>query len=407
MHAVLIGEAPDLSTAQTRYAHPTNVFYKNWQANEDTGGFGDAAIAISDAIVVTKLTFWITNSNTSGLGWTFTVRQNKTDTAASVSVLGSNTSATWTGAVPLNQLDLMSVGIVPVGTTPVATGKCWWIIEYESVGSDYYLAMGSALSNQSFDLYANPFSGGCPYSATATDYEVVVPHDCTVTKIAGTCQSAPGGTYVYAVRKNNTTDSSFTASVSATVSAVSSAGSLAFAAGDTMVIKRTTGGGTPGWVNAGYCITIVPNVPGEVAIAFGNLAALGTSGTVYEAPHGLGTSNAWDATESNVYIRFPACTLKKLYVKLATATGVGSRTRAFTVRSNAADTSVTTSINNASAGNSGATLNAKHAQGDFVSVKQVASNTPNASSAKVGLVMVIPQQRKRFQTNQAIQASLR
>jgi hypothetical protein len=63
---------------------------------------------------------------------------------------------------------------------------------------------------------------------------------------------------------------------------------------------------------------------------------------------------------------------------LTTATGA-AKTRTFTVRSNVADTSVSAALTNTATGSDTAN-SAVHGDGDFVSVKQVPTSTPNATN---------------------------
>jgi hypothetical protein len=410
MHAIWNGLGPAPSTSGTQYIFVCATLAGTWYSSENASGFGESAIPLSDAINITKITFYVTNAPSGTASWTFKLRKNaSTDTTAAVTITGSATSATWSGTVPFSQLDLIGISSTPAGS-PAAPGNVYWTIEYDSIGSDYYLALGQGASNQTADLYASPFSL-TPWSGTATDYEVVVPTDLTVIKIAGGQISAPGngGSYNYTVRKNNTTDAPFTAIVAdPNTTGVSSTGSLAFTAGDRMVIKRTRTNAV-NWLSAFYCITIVPTYRGEVMQAFGNLQQPSTTATCFEAPKGIGANAAWNATEASVYMRIAGCTLQKLYVALVTATGAGA-TRAFTLRSNVADTPIVATLTNASTG-SDMVDTATHGDGNFLSVKMVPTASPAATSGvKVGYVQVVAQPSNSTPTNinQAVQrASLR
>jgi hypothetical protein len=388
MHAIWNGSAvaPPNTIA---FAYPNNVLYWPWQGQENNGPFGDSCVALSDAITITKLTFYVTTAPGTGASYTLTARKNATtDTSASVTISGNATSASWTGSASFSQLDLLSISCTPSGG-PASSGNVWWTIEYDSVGSDYYLLFGACGSNQQFDFYGSPFSMS-PYSGTATDNEVVIPTDLTVTKIAANSYTAPNsGTYIFAVRKNNTTDSSFTAVMaSASTTALSSAGSLAFTAGDRMVVKRTSTGSTA-WTTGAYSLTVVPSFVGEVVQGFGNNTTPSSSTVQYEGPKGVG-NELWDNTEANVYMRVAACTIKKLYVSLAAASGSGT-SYAFTLRSNTADTSLVATLANTTTGND-TTHTATHADGNFFSVKMTPTSTPAATAGvKIGFVQLVTQ----------------
>jgi hypothetical protein len=387
MHAIWNGSATAPQNNTTNFAYVTNTLQKAWQGQENTNAFGDSCIALSDAVVITKITFYVTNAPGGSTSWNFTIRKNATtDTSATVTITGAATSATWSGSVSFTQLDLISLSSVPTGG-PAASGNIFWTIEYDSVGSDYYLAMGNNGGQQNFDLFSNPFSP-CPFSGTATDYEVVIPTDLTVVRIAASQAIVSNGSYIYTVRKNNTTDLSVSATITGTdVSAVSGAGSLVFAPGDRMVVKRT--GGASNWIGCGYSITIVPSYAGEVVSAFGNNAIPSSTVAQYEGPRGIGNL-VWDNTEANVYMRVAACSLTKLNVRLTTASGAGT-SYAFTLRSNTADTTITTTLSNTTTG-SDITHTAVHSDGNFLSIKITPTSTPAATAGvKIGFVQLVAQ----------------
>jgi hypothetical protein len=118
--------------------------------------------------------------------------------------------------------------------------------------------------------------------------------------------------------------------------------------------------------------------------------AVSQTATQYEGPPAIGNIG-WDGTEADVSIRLPGGTLKNLYIDLATAPGGGAKNRAFTVRSNNADTAlVATAVSTRDA--SDTTHTVTHVEGNTSSVKMVPTNSPVASAgAKFGYVLVIPQ----------------
>lgn len=393
MHAILNGLGAMPSNTAPSYAYVSNTISHGWQGQENAGNpFGDSCNALSDAITITKISFYVSAAPGGSATWQFTVRKNLADTAATVTIGSASTSATWTGSVSFSQLDLISIKANPPSGAPANT-NVFWTIEYDSVGSDYYLVMGAALSNQNFDLYATPFGAKTPYSATATDFEVVVPTDLTVTKIAGTLTAGPGAgtSYIFTVRKNNTTDLGVSATVAnSATTAVSAAGSLSFTAGDTMVLKRTSSGG-PGWLDCAYCITIVPTNSGEVINAFGNLQQTDGFFTGYECPPGVGTNVQWAGTETNAAGRLSGCTLQKLYVKLVTAPA-GTASRLFTLRSNAADTAVAATVTGVATTANDTSHTATHIDGNMFSVSTFPSGSViNTLGIKVSFVQVVPQ----------------
>lgn len=90
-------------------------------------------------------------------------------------------------------------------------------------------------------------------------------------------------------------------------------------------------------------------------------------------------------------MKFPACVLKKLYVKMTTAPGSG-KSRQFTVRSNMVDTGLTCTVSNTALTSSDTVNSVTHDEGNFLSVKMTPSGTPAASNgAKFSFVFDVPQ----------------
>lgn len=408
MRAFWAGVVPGAPGGAPYYAPITNTINAAWQQSENTAGFGYTAVALSDACVIKKITVWVNNAPSGGSSWILTLRQNLANSAAVVTVDGTNTFASWQGNLPVAQLDQLSMQVSWTGS-PGSPGIIYWVIEYETAGN-FYMIPSTAAGNQNFTNYPNPFGSNTPWTSTATDWEVVVPTALTVTKIAGSLVAAPGAGsgFLWNVRKNNTTDSSFQASVSggSATKAVSSTGALAFAAGDTMVIKFASSG-NPGWYNPQQCITVEPAIPGEIIACFGNTGSPSASSTDYNSPQGYGATAGWDATEGNVAMRFPAGQLKKIYVKMGTASG-GGRSRTFTARSNNADTSVAVVVGNTATGNNTSAV-ANHGDGNLLVIKHTPSGTPNTATGGIhlGLVLVIPQPYRNIGPKQSVQASLR
>jgi hypothetical protein len=393
MKAFWIGTAPAMGGTGQSTNGVCNMD-NPWIGTADLASGTDPRIPLSDDITITKLTVWVTTAPGAGSSWIFSVRSGTTsacsNTSASVTISGTNTTATWTGTVALTQLTLIDMGATGTGS-PVSPGRVFWTIEYKTAGNWYLLpATNMGNPNNSNTTEYDPPNGGTnttPSTTDATAMEVLVPTACTVTKIAAYSPFGNGGggsTNTFSVRKNNTTDSSFSASFN-TNDAVSSAGTLAFAQGDTMVVKQVKGPSSA-WSYQSTCMTIVPNNAGEIIVPFGNLNAPSTSAVNYEAPqgHGLG----WNATESAVQMKFNACTLKDLASKLVTAPGTG-KSRALTVRKNAADTTLTCTTSDTNTTASDTTHTVSVSDGDLISVSETPSGTPAASNGlKLGLVCV-------------------
>lgn len=389
MRSVWIGAAASSSNTATNYHFPVAVINGSWLTTEN-----QRSIPLSDDITIKRLRVWVSAAPTSGKSYAFTIRDDAVDTAATVTISDTNTFAEWNGSVGIAQLSLVSVKSLPTGT-PTAPTNVYWIIDYETSGNFYLIPSGTGNSqSQDADLMMSPFGGNLytPQGVTTARDEAVIPTGLSVTKIACYSNGTQGNTYW--VRKNNTTDSSFSVTNGAGgIPAVSTTGSFAFAAGDTMLIRQNDSGAS--WTRHMICLTVVPDNADELVLAFTSPAAPSTTATAYSGVLGY-ASNTWDATESNVSMHLPGGTIKKLYVKLTTAPGSG-KNRAFTLRSNAADTGLLCTVADANTTASDTSNSVTHIDGNFVSVKTVPTGTPAATSgAKFSFVFVLPQTHDFF-----------
>jgi hypothetical protein len=396
MRCVWAGSSGAPATGATNYQSIGSGKAWAWGgAENNTGGSGGKSVPLTENIIITKLTVWVGTAPGGVKTWTFKVRKNAADTTASVTITGAATTSTWTGQLACSASDLINLSSTPSGT-PTGAVSTFWNVEYYTTGNYYLvLACDAAIASSSGTYYYPAFSGNTavPTSVT-TDYETVIPTSLTVTKIAVIADQSVGGTYTYSVRNNTTaTDSSFSAAIT-TFQGISAAGSLAFSPGDCMVIKEVRSG--TAWAGIRTCITVAPSFMGEIVQGYGNLLAPSTTVTNYDQALGIG-SGAWNATETAVYMRMPGSIIKKLYVKLATAPGA-SKSRAFTIRSNVANTTVTTTISGAAVTTGNDTVNsAAHIDGNFLSMSTTPTGTPAATAGvKFGFVQVIDQRSNKF-----------
>ncbi len=395
MRCVWVGTSGAPATNSTNYQLVSATLQWPWlNAENATNGFGGRSVPITENIVITKLTMWIGTAPGGATSWTFKIRSNAADTAASLSIAGAATTATWTGRVTCNISDLVCLSSTPTGG-PAGAVRTYWNIEYYTTGN-YYLVVSAnnGPSSGTGTYYYSAFGGSSSTSSTTnTTYESVIPTNLAVTKIATICDQSVGGTYTYTVRNNTTaTDSSFSAAVT-TFQGISATGSLAFSPGDTIVIKEVRSGSA--WAAIRSCFTVAASAAGEIAMSYGHTSAPSTTVTNYELPYG-GGSGAWNATETAVYMRMPASTLKKFYIKLTTAPGA-SKSRAFTIRSDTVDTIVTATVTGAVATANNTTDSAIHVDGNFLSVSTTPTGTPTATAGvKLVFVQVIHQRNGDF-----------
>lgn len=336
--------------------------------------------ALSEDVIITKLTAWVTNAPGGVASWTFTIRDDAADTAAAVTISGTNTTASWSGSVAISAASL--VNMIATSGSPASTGSVFWIIEYATVG-DFYLMLannyGTTTTNATTTSYLMP-CGAANYTAntTAGFHEGQAPTPFTVTRIAANVSAAPGigRSRTFTPILNRTTDASFSAVIPNTdLVAVSSPGSLAVATDQPIAIKHVPAG-SPFASTVATCLTIVPGITGELAWFSASGSTLSTTTAEY-APFGPALFNADETAALN---RFPACTLKKLIASLGVAPGGAGKSRTFTMRSNLVDTALAVSLVNTVSRDVDNVDTVSHAEGNFVSVKHVPVGTPAANT---------------------------
>lgn len=397
MRCVWAGSSGAPANNATNYQHLTATQLSAWNPYENNlGGFNGKSTPLTENIVITKLTVWVATAPGGATAWTFKVRNNALDTAASLTISAAATTGSWTGQVACSINDLVNLSSAPTGA-PAGAVNTYWTIEYYTTGNFYLVPVSSGgPGNGNSTNYYTPFGGSFQNPSTvATDLEAVIPTALTVTKLAVVFDQAAAGTATYTIRNNTTsTDSSFSVVLTTSVQGISSTGSLAFSPGDCIVLKEVRSGTNWGAIRS--CMTVAPSFAGEIVQAFGSIQAPSTSAVNYNTPIGVG-NNAWNATESVVYMRMPASTISKLYVKLTTAPGA-AKSYALTVRSNSASTVVAATVSGAGVTTANNTTNTvPHSDGNFFSMMITPTGTPaSTAGVKFGFVQVVHQRSKDF-----------
>lgn len=391
MHCVWAGSTnTSPSNTATSFSFPTASFSTtSWGTTE-----AQRTAPISEDITVTRVAVWLGGAPGAGTSYTFTVRDDGADTAASVTISGTNTTGSWTGSVSIAALSMICMESIPTSTPATPGGSVQWIIEY-STGGNYYLmpyANTTATSSTVTD-YVSPISGYTQStSATATDFEILCPTSVTVTKHVAALDASPGTgkSYALSFRQNNTTDT-LTATVSDTNTISSAAtGSTSLSAGDTFVIKVVPTG-TPTACRTKGCLTLQPSVTGEIISGVGSATGPLTTGTSFQQGYGPGASTGTWSTESARQSRFPGSTISKLYVKVNTAPGTGNGWT-FTLRSNGASQSVTATISDTNTSANDTTDSFTHTDGNQFSMQAARVSAPGSTAgAKFSFVQTVTQ----------------
>jgi hypothetical protein len=330
--------------------------------------------------------------------YVYTIRKNQVNTALSVTISGSNTSATDTvDSVSFAAGDTISLSMTPTGT-PTAPASTTWNFLSDSGGTHFSLLLGAAHTTTGLSTSASSFAtlpgasnSAASWSATEALQEFVCPTAGTINNLYVITDTAAGSAKSYAIAlvKNGTASSlSATVTGTSTKTANDTTHSVSVAAGDTLsIIATPTSTPTVGRYSWGFEFT--PTNPGESITGFGSGNAPSVSATQYELPLSLG-NNGWNSTESSRQLSIGTCTVTALYALLGTAPGSG-KSRSITLRQNAANTTATTTISNTNVSGNITGVGVGLAQTDLISLQASESGTPAADTngVHVGILMFI------------------
>jgi hypothetical protein len=418
MQAVWSGSAGTPNVTLPNFAFVTNPFGVAMVSNSPNAfNAVEVCFPLSDDIVITGITAWVATAPGAGVSWTMSIQTSTTvtysgtgsftNTAASATISGTNTTASWQGTAPIAQSTFVTVALVPSGGTPASTAAVYWVINYQTAGNFYLVPAATAASYATngtgtyYDL-AFGMSSSVP-TTTASSFAVPAPTSFTVTKLIAWCNvqsSLPFGSASKTFTIYNATTStasSFSAVATGSATGLSSigVGSMSFTPGQLLSIQVSFITGTP--YCADYiCMTVVPSNSGEIVAGYATTAAPSTSVANYEDPYGSG-ANAWNATEPSVYARFPASTLKNLYVSLASAPGTGT-SYTFTLRSGGtSSTGITATVSGTATTANDTSHTAILPFGTLLDMQAVPTSTPAATSGVAfGFVEVIAQSSSNF-----------
>lgn len=232
---------------------------------------------------------------------------------------------------------------------------------------------GDALNTVSVE-YAS-LLGTKLWNATEFDPTEIVPCNGVLSEFRVHLTSAPGaGTYTFALlvatAQAGTPGNVSVAMTDTTVDAVDSVNTAAVIAGQRVVV-RCTPTGSPSAANASFTFIFTPTITDEAIVMSTHGNQLLTANTTnYLAPMGAYIPKA---TESFTYQIAPyAGTIKKLYVLADSILAAGEQL-VFTVRDDAANTTVTTTLSAGEINDNSGALSATVAAGSLLSVSCVSS----------------------------------
>jgi hypothetical protein len=238
---------------------------------------------------------------------------------------------------------------------------------------------GTVNSTRYISLSAGLTSG---WQATRQGAECAIPLSGTFRNLRALVQTAPGAgqswTFKLYVNGADTLLSCTISDANTTGSDLSNA--VAVTAGDLVCWKSTGSATAAASGNIALGAEFEANTSGTTFCA-GVGTSSPTTGTQYMAPVGYGSHNA---TENNRHIVFPTGgTIDRLRVEASAAPGAGT-SRSYTLRKNAADTTLTCSIADTAVSSSDLSNSVTVAAGDMLAIAvAVTAGTPSAGSTKV------------------------
>ena len=385
MEQVLFGGWYDLlDPTATEYASLVSGY--NWTETEQW-----RTKVVSTDGVIKNFRGRLSDSPGAGKKYTFTLRVNYAPTALTFDIAdGATTGSNMVDEIVVSAGDRVSIQSVP-DSSPTARYATWTsVFEGDNANESLIMGGGGAGLDPVATEYAQVMGTQASYSGTENDFRQVVPTSGTIKNFYVDLNANPGSdpdAYRFTVRLNGATDAD---SPIITITAPASEGSdlvnnLSVVAGDvlTMMIEPLN---TPSVIFARWGMTFVADVNGESIILGGLRSDLNPAATEYNVLSGWG-GPSWTANENEHYQLGQVCTLKKLYILLSAAPGVGSKYD-FSLNIAGAGNVVTTVDGTNTTGNSGE-LTDTVALDEYVDLKVVPDSTPNVADTYLGFVSYI------------------
>lgn len=363
----ILGRGANFVNSATRY---TGI-QPNYLDSYDASATNVENVAVGSG---TLQNFSVTLGSAPGAGTSvaFTVTKNGSDTSITATISDTATNATdTTHTVTYTQGDRLGLKIVPT-STPTASAIMFAL---ESVASAQHMFTRSNVT-QGTTRYTGMQAGQA--SATANLAQNVAPTAGNITACYVKLSTTPvsGNTVTYTLVINGA-DSAATFSIANPATTGSWSGTVALAAGDIFYWKSVataTSGNPSGWIGTEF----TPTTDGESMQLLSPSTAINASGNNYlPLSSGIGTGSTTETSRANRN-NTTAWTLKNLYVNLNTAPG-GAASYTATVRSNAANTSITTTVTGSSTTGNDTTHTGTATSGGLLTINFVGASTPATS----------------------------
>ena len=347
---------------------------------------------------LTQLQVLTPNGAGANGSWTFSYVVNGVEQVATrVKLEGEgNTKGEWKGRIELKAGDTFQIKVVGTGTPsalpegPSGVALFSWI---ETVGNLFWIGGGGGGNATTAEAAYNP-----PYGINSAGWQtsegltrVLVPGKYKLKGVAIDLSGTAGAakSYTLHARINRKEDTLPVKVEGTSATSALAEGSVQLNAGDTWESKIVPAG-TPTARTIRYTYAVETEVTGEMFAAGVNESAGST--TAINATWPDTWKSSWLSTVANARLPRPATLkLKRLYVELGTAPGVG-KSRNLVLELNGANTELAVKIEGAAtAGND--TTHSFTLDGNLLALKTEPSGTPAANTGGThwGFVVVVPQ----------------
>jgi len=288
---------------------------------------------------------------------------------------GGSTASDTTHSVNVSAGDLVEWKVTPTGTPDALTGMAVSAVFESNVARAAPLFCGHSTGTGAYFIPPSAIS-----VITAEGFgtgTMAVAGDISFMRVKLTTAPGAGITRTYTLRKNGA-DTGLTVAIadSATEGTVSS--TVSFSPGDDVTIGLVNTGGTPATSHAGIVLTWNPTTNGYFPLLGVGSPGFAATGNRYVPATGIVPGN--NATELNAVSVAPSdMTIDMLYAEISTAPTGATKTRTFTLRTDATtDTALTTTITDTQIHNEDVTHSASPTAGTLLTVSQVPANSPTA-----------------------------
>jgi len=374
--------------------HSTNTEYQSISSGSSSWKPSTSehyvAQCISSPGKLKNLRVELNDSPGEGKSYTFTIRLNRaTDTSLEVVIADTDTSGADTGEIDVSAGDVVSIKCVPSGT-PTARYAQWSLV-FEGTNAKESLLLSGIYCYNASSRYNPILTGTCTNNATEANTYCIAPTSGKIKNLYVDLDVDPGTSpdaHKITLRKNGESQT-----LTCTITANDKTGNdtaheVTIAAGDRLNLMCEPLNSPSVSCRAAIGMTFVADTDGESILASGSDDDLHNTDTEYNKVLTGEYSTSWDATEAQQRQLAQACTLKSLYVYLTVAPGAGNN-YALTLMKNGIATALTCTIADADTTGNDTAHEVEIADDDNLSLRCVPDSTPDASTARWGIVCLI------------------